>query len=150
MILYTFIVVLTTVLAAILWPRDIRITPFSLIPVMLALLMALQAWFFRNEPIDPGFSTAYGWDIPPKEQNKRLKSMSLTLRLAIPLQLPLILFFPSSIKLISIALYLLSIIAAPLIDIFHAKVACKRRTKKSNPLPSPASKNDSTGNDQPD
>lgn len=131
MILYHLAAFLITMLTAIIWPKYVNITPLSLIPLLLALLMAFQAWFFRNEPIDSEFSTAYGWAIPTEEQNRRAKAMSITLRWAIPLQLPLIVFFSSAVKLISIVIYLLSIITAPLIDTFRAK-AGKRRVKKSS------------------
>ena len=129
MILYYLVIFLSTVMTAVIWPININITPLSLIPLLLILLMAFQAWFFRSEQTDSGFSTAYGWEIPAEEQNRRAKAMSITLRWAIPLQLPLIVFFSSAVKLISIVIYFLSITATPLITALRAKAA-KRRKKK--------------------
>jgi len=131
MILYYLVIFLGTVMTAVIWPTNINITPLSLIPLLLILLMAFQAWFFRSEQTDSGFSTAYGWEIPAEEQNRRAKAMSITLRWAIPLQLPLIVFFSSAVKLISIVIYFLSITATPLITALRAKAA-KRRKKKAS------------------
>ena len=110
MIIYYCITIIANIVAAIVFYKNINVTVFSVMPLLLIALMIFQSLLFKNEKVENGFRTAYGSNLTADEENKMLDSGSSFLLATIPWMIPFILFFPSIVKVISILVYIVGLV----------------------------------------
>ena len=110
MIIYYCITIIANIVAATVFHKSINITVLSAMPLFLSALMIYQAHIIKNEKVENGFRTTYGSNLTTDEENKMLNSGSSFLLATIPWMIPFILFFPSSVKVLSVLVYIVGLI----------------------------------------
>lgn len=99
--IYHLIAVVTNVIAAVAFHKNINISVLSILPLVFIALMLFQAALFKKVKTENGFRTAYGSPFTAEEENGMTDFASTTLYAAIPLMIPFIFFFPSAVKVLS-------------------------------------------------
>ena len=83
--------------------------------------MIFQAAFFKTHKIENGFKTNYGSNLTDKEENDMQKYIANFMLVIIPLMIPFIFFFSSFVKILSIILYIISLLGGMIIFRFKNK-----------------------------
>ena len=110
MIIYYSITILANIIAIFIFHKQINISALSIIPLILIALMIFQAYFFKKEKVENGFSTTYRSNLTDNEENNMLNSASTFLLATIPWITPFIFFFPSFVKILSVLVYIVGLI----------------------------------------
>lgn len=110
MIVYYSITILANIIAIFIFHKNINISALSIIPLILIALMIFQAYFFKKEKVENGFSTTYRSNLTDNEENNMLNSTSTFLLATIPWIIPFIFFFPSFVKILSVLVYIVGLI----------------------------------------
>ena len=110
MIVYYSITILANIIAIFIFHKNINISALSIIPLILIALMIFQAYFFKKEKVENGFSTTYRSNLTDNEENNMLNSASTFLLATIPWIIPFIFFFPSFVKILSVLVYIVGLI----------------------------------------
>ena len=130
-VIYYGVTLTANLVAAVVFRGYLNITALSIIPVALIGLMIFQAVYFKNsfsgERTD---ATAYGSNYTRKEEKQLIGYMSRALILTIPLMIPFILFFPSAVKLLSVLVYLVGLMAGGHVYRIKNRRALKKRVDK--------------------
>jgi len=110
MFVYYCIAISANILAAIIFNKNINITKLSIIPIILIVLMIFQTMFLKNEKTEEDSWTAYGSNLTADEENQMRSIISDLLSVTIPCIIPFIIFFSSSIKALSIIVYIFGLV----------------------------------------
>ena len=123
--IYFCATIIANVLAIFVFYKNININGLSLFPLILILLMVLQATIFKKHKIENGFRTNYGSDLTADEENKMFDIGSKFLFAMIPWMIPFVFFLMSFAKMLSLFVYILGMLGGLLIY----KVKNKRKIK---------------------
>ncbi|MBE6641794.1 MAG: hypothetical protein E7619_09430 [Ruminococcaceae bacterium] len=115
MLIYCCIAYLLNLVCIVIFKSELRFTSLSLMPALLTAIMLFQAFYFKSEKTDANFQTAHGSVFTAEEQNEIQSYISKALFITAPLILPFAFFFSSPIKLLSILVYIIGYVSAPII-----------------------------------
>lgn len=121
MVIYYCIMIFINVIFSIIFRNYINITYLSLIPLFFIGLMVFQIVFFKTHKIENGFKTNYGSNFTAEEENEMQKNVANFILVIIPFMIPFIFFFPSFVKVLSIMLYIVSLLGGIIIFRFKNK-----------------------------
>lgn len=119
--IYFVSTVLLNVVVLFVFGNHMNLTGLSILPIAVIALIAFQAIYFLKEPVQREFHTAYNTGKANDDDYEKLYHLVGNSMLCfIPLIVPTIFFFQSSIKcILSIALYICSPLSGRII--FHIK-----------------------------
>ncbi len=110
MLIYYGLTILFNIIITVIFYENINITGLSVVPLFLIILMIFQSFIFKTEKVESEFQIQYGSKLTADEENRMFSSTSAFMLAAVPWMVPFIFFFPSSLKLISIAVYIFGLI----------------------------------------
>jgi len=115
LIIYYVVALVANIVSAIAFRSHLNITALSAVPAILTALMIFQAFYFKNNDPEEGFSTAYSLNSEYNDKDFAVMSQYSfkALFIVLPFMLPFV-FFGNWIKLVSIFVYIIGFIAGPI------------------------------------
>jgi hypothetical protein len=95
--------------------RYLILTPLSILPLILTVLMYVQSALIQKSHADLSSRTAYGGTLNQEEEGELFRLQAIGFRIFAPWTGPFMLFFSSGIKVCAIIVYLIGLLFGPVI-----------------------------------